>query len=133
MNWIILSFIIEIGFMPMGDAILYDSEYNQIYYLQNLQFYTDFNTRLLLFNHVFIDGQLRTSMYKSRNSPITFGPVKSSYLVGLGLSFGILELGFRHYCTHPIVPMLLINDGISIWEGVYQEIYIRIGGQIGNK
>lgn len=109
--------------MPHGAMVLYDP-----LVISDLAgtFYTDLDAEILLFNTLFIGGGVKTTVWKFTDSDWTFFPNKAVYSFSAGLRRGPLELGFRHYCIHPVIPYF--SDPDPIWEGAFDEVYLRIEG-----
>ncbi len=125
MNWIIFIFALEIGWVP--NDILRTYEPPMIYNSAESA-YIQFESEVELFKLFFIGGSIRTYISKNKNS-YDFWPTRDGYMFYTGLRYDILEIGFRHYCTHPVVPWNYQFN--PIWEGAYEEIYFRISGKIG--
>ncbi len=124
MNWIALLFALEIGMMPSGYIESYDRMPPTEYELTGA-YYVDMQADVLLYDLFFIGG--RTKIYmKKRTDTISFSPDTAEFAFNAGIRAGILEIGFRHYCMHPIVPWLYQSGGTLKWEGSYEEIYVRL-------
>jgi hypothetical protein len=52
-----------------------------------------------------------------------YTPMLQRYDIGAGVSFGDFEIGFRHYCEHPIATF---GDIITPVDSSRREIYARI-------
>ena len=62
---------------------------------------------------------------------IYFNPEQMAYLFGFGWRRDNFEIGFRHYCTHPIIAYMPQYDDIDLfWEGSYEEVFIRFSGDV---
>ncbi len=125
MNWIIFFFALEIGWLPIDSLKMYEQPMS---YQSNQSGYIQFESEVELFKHLFVGGSIRTYISKNKNS-YDFWPTRDGYMFYTGLRYDILEIGFRHYCTHPVVPWDYQFN--PIWEGAYEEIYFRISGKIG--
>ncbi|MBA7525413.1 hypothetical protein ES705_17564 [subsurface metagenome] len=132
MSWLALFFILELGYLPNG--------YQEIYLITNFvdevemkgEFYIDFNAEVTLFDLFFIGGGVKTYIWKY-NFSYTFWPNTAGYSLIAGINLGILEIGFRHYCYHPVLPWTeYINFDLQ-WEGAYEEIYVRLEGSFRGK
>jgi hypothetical protein len=129
MNWLALVFALEIGILPNNGWIMYDP-FEEL--LPAPEFYQQLETRAVLWDHLFIGGQIRIYDWLTKGE-LNFWPSHASFLWEGGLSFGMLELGWRHFCTHPILPYLeYIPRGNRI-EGGYDEVYLRLEGKIGGQ
>jgi hypothetical protein len=124
MTWLILLYSLELGYLPLGELALYDPG---IYYDIKHSLYTTMDAELQGFGF-FIGGHIRTTMWHD-GTGYTFRPNSAEYLVKMGYRRGNVEIGFRHYCTHPVVVLFgLARRYEAIWEGAYEELYFRIGG-----
>jgi len=111
-----LIIILEGGFMPLDDFVVY----NRL--ISAPQFYTNMYAELVLMDTFFL-GAGMTSYFKDNSDTPYMSPQRMNYLFTFGLRWEWLELGFRHTCIHPVVT--LIPTPQPLWEGAYEEIYIR--------
>ncbi len=123
MSWIALFFALEVGLLPNGFIDTYVDE-GRTLLIQNSE-YLSLETELTFFNFLFVGGAVKTYMYRYSGVK-DFFPSTVEYDLGLGVRFKSVELGFRHYCTHPIVPWLYRREVSPQWEGSYEELYIRV-------
>lgn len=60
-----------------------------------------------------------------------FRPYQMTFLFNPGWRNDFLDVGFRHYCMHPVVPFLgLTGPPPQNWECAYDELFIRIHGRL---
>lgn len=124
MNWLIFLFVFEVGFLPHGDFIMYEElELVPVQY----SLYTDLQAEVVISNLLFIGGGVRTGMWY--HDGYTFFPHRTSYNFQMGIRRGMVEVGIRHYCFHPVTPFFALLDYGALWEGAYEEIYLRISNQ----
>jgi hypothetical protein len=126
MNWIILAFALEVGWMPQGDFLMHEP--TSIVTLEGM-FYVDFEARATLFGFLFAGGEVKTIMWGVGWN--NYSPERMLYQFNAGIRLDPLELGWRHYCTHPMWTYLQSWNGTARWEGSYEEVYLRL--EIGGK
>jgi len=123
MNWLALAFALELGWMPMGDFLMHEPS-------QHIQlagtFYVDMEARATAFGFLFVGGEVKTFVWKYDDGSYSFSPERMLYQFNAGITFGIAEVGWRHYCTHPMQTYLWSWDGPARWEGAYEELYLRL-------
>lgn len=124
MSWLALFFALEVGFLPMGFIGTYFKETPIGVDLQGSG-YVDIDLEFALFQYAFIGGGVKTYIYRYSNSRY-FSPATVEYDFRAGLRFEPLELGFRHYCAHPVVPWVYFREISPQWEGGYEELYLRL-------
>ena len=134
MNWLIFSFILELGIIPSGSFLMYEKIPNGYYrtnpiYLQS-SFFTNMEVELEFFKHIYIGGGAKTILYYGKGG-WWFDPQAVDYKFEYGLRFGIIDIFFLHHCIHPIMTYMYWYNANLIWEGWYNEIGIRIKGKIG--
>jgi hypothetical protein len=121
MQWLIFLLAFEIGTTPYNGWVMQDGVHVQ----ETPQHYTTFEVEAEAFEHLFIGGEIRTRMYGVKDS-WTFSPFADEYTFRAGVRFGPVEMGFRHLCTHPVVPYIA-SSGVDIaYEGAYEELYVRV-------
>ena len=130
MNWIALFFELELGWMPQGDFVMYSSEPFLTWYPVSYTAYTELQAEVIMFDTLFAGGCIRTSVWQLQESGYTFFPHKAVYTFYAGARWGLLEVGWRHFCIHPVVPFFALIQPEAIWEGAYDELYIRFSGRI---
>jgi len=124
MNILVFLFVLELGYLPLDDWRCYDP----LDYVGNTALYINMDAEIDVFSgFLFVGGHCRTSMLTTDR--VYFWPNTMTY----GFRFGIrplegLEIGFRHMCTHPVMPYIIDAPGKLNYEGAYEEFYIKFSG-----
>lgn len=127
-EWLVLYFFIEFGVVPNNGWIMYETEHHTA---AEAHYYIDLGVRAQLYEYFFIEGAVKTRMWDEKNE-WTFAPFNSEYRFGFGVQAGPLTMGFRHLCTHPVIPYInSVPPGPIQYEGGYDEIYFRIDYSYG--
>jgi hypothetical protein len=82
------------------------------------------DARATAWGFLFVGGEVKTLMYKTL-AGYDFSPERMLYGFNAGVKWGAVELGFRHFCTHPISPYTSY-PGPALYEGGYEEVYLRL-------
>lgn len=122
MQWIVLAAALELGWMPMGDFVMHEP---QGWASTTGSFYVEMDARVVICDILFVGGEVKTLMYKTPDG-YSFWPERMVYEFSAGVTFGPAEIGWRHMCTHPIIPYLREWPGLARWEGAYEEVYLRV-------
>lgn len=129
MNWIALAFALELGWMPNGDFLMYDPP---SFVSVAGSYYTELEMRATAFGFLFVGGSVKSFVWLYEGE-YTFAPERELYEFEAGLTRGPLEVGFRHYCTHPMWPYLWAYQHgdagygqAARYEGAYEELYLRL-------
>lgn len=129
MNWLALFFALELGWMPAGDFLMYDPP--SIVSVTG-SFYTELEAQVTAWDMLFVGGEVRTFVWATEGS-YSFMPFRLLYEVEAGLTLGPVEIGFRHFCTHPQWVYLWAYQWgdaaygqAARWEGSYEELYLRL-------
>ena len=124
MSWLALFFALEVGVLPTGYLRTYEMVIPTCETLTGC-FYTDMEAEIEILDLFFIGGATKMYMdlYENEGS---FKPNTVNLLFTAGIRAQQLEIGFRHYCLHPVVPWIYSNEMNLHWEGAYEEIYIRL-------
>jgi len=123
-----LIFYIEAGYIPQSQIFTYVSPRVEALD-ENHLFYTDLGATLFFWNVLYVGGSVKTYVWPL--APGIWSPHKADYLFKVGLRWGIGEVGFRHWCKHPVVPYLYQRDGFNTIDEVHEEIFIKFEGRIG--
>ena len=134
-EWLALLFAIEFGILPQGQFNQYNV--NQTYQknLLDLDMYLDFNARFIFFDLVYIGGDTKIFATKRSDRILDFNSTSLATVFFAGIKYNFdedtsIDLGFRHFCQHPIVTYMYETTPSLIWEGFYEEIYIRFEGKL---
>lgn len=125
----ILALIIHLegGYMPLDSFNIYDSRR----VTDQQKTYLDIGVDFLFFNLVFIGGEVRTDIAISNDEELRFYPFIANYCFRFGMRINDnIEIGFRHFCIHPITPNVISVPVNLHYEGAYEEIYIKIDVKI---
>lgn len=116
---LLFLYSMEVGFLPDAAFIMYQEP--EIINISG-SIYTDLEG-VVSIGGVYIGGGIKT--YVWAHSAKAFWPHTTCYRFLAGFKLGILEFGFRHYCTHPVVPYLPCWQPQQIFEGAVEELFIR--------
>jgi len=140
MNWLVLAFCLELGIIPNGAFLMYDRlpiEYiNESPYaltsVDVLNFgnsiYTDLQFEATVLDYLFIGGGVKILMLSTND--YTFDPHALNYNFVFGCRIGPMEIFWRHYCMHPQMTYMYDYIPLDGWEGMYDELGIKIEGQV---
>ncbi len=115
-------YFLEIGFAPEYQSLNIISEESNFTRNENV-YYVDFDAEVLILNYFFIGGSAKTFI-QPNNKKRDFYPIQMDYLFRTGLRYKNIEIGFNHFCTHPVQSVGIISRGTAY--GGYEEFYIRI-------
>jgi len=127
MNWLIFLFALELGWLPQGNFAMYNvsDRFMKVYPVKYTA-YVDMEAEVVMFNTLFAGGSVRTSVWQFDSDSWTYFPHKAVYGFFAGVKTRKVEVGFRHYCIHPVIPFFGCVEPKPIWEGSYEEVYIRV-------
>ncbi len=127
MNWLVILYFIELGYSPFYDNL--NSLPTEVKHIRNESvLYITLDAEIQLFNSVFIGGAVKT-YFQDDTTDYSYLPFEADYLFKAGLRFGPLELGFRHFCLHPVRPYEMYYQPQGSTDGSYEEFYIRISNK----
>ena len=123
MTWLAFWAALELGFLPSGTMLMYEP--SVAYRDLAGQGYVQFEAEVLLLEHVFAGGSVKTFLFDQARE-LSFAPTQVLYEFRAGIRIPPLEAGWRHYCTHPVMPYMPVDPGGPVlWEGSYDELYLR--------
>jgi hypothetical protein len=129
MTWLALAFALEIGTLPSGGFVLYEAP---DFINAKGSYYIDFQAEIVAWDLLYISGGIKTYIW-DQGGEWTFWPHSTLYNVGAGLRLGLLTVGWRHFCAHPVTPYSILYDPQLQGEGSWDEIFVRMEGKIGGK
>jgi len=126
MSWLVVLFALEFGAVTQNGWWLYEDDHAVI--APGPSYYTELDSELWAYDTLFVRSRLRTEIdFKRINS---WSPYWVTYDLSLGVRFDLVEIGFRHLCTHPIQPYATVVGVRSpVLEGAFEEVYLRIGAR----
>jgi hypothetical protein len=121
---LLFFYSLEIGYMPSGTFVMYEMPWEGHY--ATYDFYTDFEA-IVQMHGFYAGGGVRTDIWKWDKID-HFWPHSATYRFLVGFQWSNIDIGWRHFCTHPVIPQLPIWNQSPIWESMYNEIFIKIEG-----
>ena len=128
MNFIIITFALKLAFVPCHIDLLYSNDYRVDKSYTENYYYIEGFIQADLFNIFFIRGIVNIPLLKA-NDDIDFFPINLGSVFSAGIYYNIFELGYTHYCIHPVIPSYYMNHAIK-YEGFHGEFYLQIKGKI---
>ena len=127
MSWLILLYFIELGYAPFYNSQNIAEDYN-VRLRDTAIYYVTLNAEVTLFNYVFITGAVKTYV-QDQQGELSYFPFEADYFFSIGLRYKSIELGFKHFCLHPIRPYEMYYQPQGSTDGSYEEFYIRISNE----
>lgn len=122
MSWLTLFFALELGLLPNYGFVMYEPDATVI---ADNSLYTDFEASVEVYGF-YVGGGMRCYFWKDLDG-YDFSPFQMTYRFDAGWRNDRLNIGFRHYCMHPVVPWSSQMPEKN-WEGAYEELFIRFEG-----
>lgn len=122
--WIIFLFSIEIGF---ADGDLWSSHSDNLYeteYLYGMRgLYTEIETGILLFDHIYAKGSIYTQedIYNWNQ----YVPYQDIYTFRCGITFEGFDIFYEHTCFHPVYSS---SSNQFYLNGMTEKIGIKFSG-----
>ena len=120
---LVLIFALELGITP-------DYTVMELMDQNSFKGYTEFSVGFELLEIVYLKTSVRTNI-EYTNHDYLFAPYQADYMLDLGVRpLEWMEVGFRHYCYHPVISgWETVGDTIQNVK-MKEEIYLRISGKI---
>jgi hypothetical protein len=130
MNGLILAAWLTLGWLPQGAVVAYEP---------TALIDVSFSGRVELgaevsWGPLFAGGSMNVPVWYTGD--LSFWPIQLSSTFTAGLDFGVVRLGWKHNCAHPVTPYLPI---VEYWEGelvpyfdsAYDELFVtfKVGGR----
>ena len=127
MNWLILLYALELGYAPHYASLNALNENDYLIRNESV-YYITMDAEIIILDHLFIGGAVKTYINPIEDTYQYF-PFEADYLFKAGLRFDNLELGFRHFCLHPVRPYEMYYQPQGSTDASYEEFYIRISNK----
>jgi hypothetical protein len=124
---LVLAFALEVGFCPRGGVILYE---NNLEYVLPDPFYTEMEVEIRM-KGLFVATSVRTDFRILEWH--TFWPLGLVWGFNVGWRWNNLEVGFDHACYHSPMLYPVVTEPRLLFEGAYDQLYIRYSIEIGGK
>lgn len=115
-----LNYAFTFGYIIEDDLQIYELSTGKIC------FFSEFDMELLVMKRLFIRGGVRTNFFKDKDW-LDYEPYEIKFDISTGINFDFIEIGFSHFCVHPIKTFH--NDHKNYpkieYEGGRQELYIK--------
>ena len=96
----------------------------------DLDNYTQLEVGFEIYELVFIRSHLKTYQMLAHTG-YSFNPFQANYLFEIGCyPVEWLEIGFRHYCNHPIISSRTYTPAAESVLDRGEELYFKISGEI---
>ena len=117
--------------MPMNDMVDYslDSIYGDYLLSNGISYYADIDLEFSTpKDHFFIGGGFK-SVFAPKENLRSFVPLRDAFDFNIGMRYNRFQLGFRHYCTHPVALAVHNRPNKYAIHGAYEEIYLTISNR----
>jgi len=127
MNWLVFVFALETGMLPNYGFVMYEPDFQAVFAKHSFYTYMEASVETYGF---YVGGAMRCYFWKTTNG-YDFSPYQMTFRFDAGWRNKWLEIGFRHYCMHPVMPWITNYDTPQQnWEGSYEKIFVRFEGQM---
>lgn len=124
---LLFFYVFEIGYIPTDQVQISEQlfEVNDFWYLdiQGIIMYD------LRYFKPYIGGGMKTYAVRSSYNIFEMWPMRIDYTFIFGIKSGIVDIGFRHLCSHPVTPYVTHNRITSPVDGAFTEIYLRFSNK----
>lgn len=129
LSFLLLVSALELGYFPAGDVIL--NQASKYYQDSSIKGYLKLEASVYAWDVFYVGGSMiaYTHMSAPRDGYLypDFLPHTMLYEFKSGFDFGSFELGYRHFCIHPVTPYHGADPYLYIvGEGARDEVFLRI-------
>lgn len=128
MTWLAILFALEAGMIPQNAWYLYED--NQV--SNSTGYYTTLEFEAQAW-WLFAGGSVRTDM--QTDNLTNYDPHWMTYTFNAGVRWNMVEVGWRHMCSHPIQTYVMDHRFYQnpVVEGSFDEVYARVQVQVGGE
>lgn len=127
MSALALAAWLTLGWLPMGAVAVYNPP--SIAHVDG-SFSVEIGVEAS-WGPLFAGGAMLVPVWKYEDE-LSFWPTQLISTTDIGVEVGVIRLGWRHTCAHPVAPYLpriTWRDGQLVpgWDSSYDMVYLRIG------
>jgi hypothetical protein len=123
----ILLLCVQIGIMPINNYQLWDYNEHPTYENQ-FEDYLSFDFEFEAYDIFFIGGKINTIFFQKNIK--NYVPVEMEFLFKTGVRWRGFEIGFNHFCQHPVTTFNSHKRINVTGEGGYEKLYLQYAGEI---
>jgi hypothetical protein len=116
------EFAVEVGTYPQARLEVETPSVALLNY--DLLMYSQFSAKIDLFPWLYATGAT-TIYYYPYSQGLSFYPFYALFMVGAGVQFGPVTLGYEHRCDHAIVPYSFTADPLFRSDSGYDKVFLR--------
>lgn len=124
MNWLILLYFLELGYSPFYGSMNVTPIDNVRIEDPNI-YYINMDVEVIVFEYLFVGGGMKAYIQPIKDN-YSSHPFEMDYLFKAGLRYKGIEVGFRHFCLHPVRPYEMYYQPQGSTDSGYEELYIRL-------
>ena len=116
------EFAVEVGSYP--DARL-EVEVPDVALLNfDLLMYSQFSARIDVLPWLYATGATTVYFYPYTER-VSFYPFYALFMVGAGVQFGHVTIGYEHRCDHAVVPYSFVADPLMRQDSGFDQVFLR--------
>ena len=112
------------GYILNDELQIYETPENQRLYFNQIDF------EIMVNDCFFIQSSLDMSIQEVKLFK-KYNPYQFRFDIGLGFRYQFIEIGYHHYCVHPMKTYYIREYPNINYEGGREQVYIKFHGYIG--
>ncbi len=86
--------------------------------------YSEFSAKIDVLKWLYVTGATTIYFYPYSDR-VSFYPFYALFLVGAGVQFGPVTIGYEHRCDHAVVPYAFVTDALLAQDSGYDKVFVR--------
>jgi hypothetical protein len=116
------DFSVEVGSYP--DARLQVEVPDVALLSYDMLMYSQFSAKIDVFPWLYASGATTIYFYPY-NDKLSFYPFYALFMVGAGVQFGPVTIGYEHRCDHAVVPYSFVADPLLRQDSGFDQVFLR--------
>lgn len=96
---------------------------------KNMLYFSEFEIEINISDYFFINNKLQVNFQEIRFFRV-YDPYQFRFDINIGLRYKFIEIGFHHFCIHPMKTYYIRKYPDINYEGGREELYLKFKGEI---
>lgn len=119
-----IYYSLTLGIIPNNNFVNYE---DQLCFDPKIMYHANMEMTFKTPKEIFFIGGGYENHYVKQGGRLTFTALQDAFIFSTGIKLYNIQIGYTHYCTHPLAFSVSNTASDRAKYGAYDEIYIKIG------